>query len=137
MSEPMVALLTCPQAVREDEPWWMASWANPKRRMEWIHRYFFAASTWEAAQANIEAWTRKPPCPPPAHARMRPHRLILRELPEYPLGFWLISWQERSTPWPCLAGASGPAQMFRLLRRLTEDEWAEGQFDPREVFLPL
>ena len=33
MSEPVGALLACPQAAREDEPLWMAS-CNPMRLME-------------------------------------------------------------------------------------------------------
>jgi hypothetical protein len=156
MSEPVVALLACPQAAREDEPLWMASWANPKRRMEWIHRYYFAAPTWEAAQANIEAWMRKPPCPLPLHARMRPCRLLLRELPEHPLEFWLISWLEdgekhtlavfgpceraeasrRALAWTCTRYES--AEHFHVLRQLTDAERVQARFDPREgceVFL--
>jgi hypothetical protein len=156
MSESMIGLLACPQAAREDEPLWMASWANPKRRMEWIHRYFFAAPTREAAQAKIEAWMRKPPCPLPLHARMQPRRLLLRELPEHPLDFWLISWQEddekhtlalfgrceraeasrRALEWTCTRCES--AEHFQLLRRLTDAERLQARFDPREgceVFL--
>ena len=158
MSEPVGALLACPQAAREDEPLWIASWANPKRRMEWIHCYFFAAPTWEAAQAKIEAWMRKPPGPLPSHARMHPRRLILHELPEHPLDFWQISWQEdgekhtlalfgrceraeasrRALEWTCTRCES--AEHFQLLRPLTDAERAQAQFDPREgceVFLPV
>lgn len=82
------------QVLKEDEPLWLASWANPYRRMKWIHHYVFAAPTRAAAQEKIDAWMRKPPALLPRHVGMRQRRLVLHELPEYPLDFWEITWVE-------------------------------------------
>ncbi len=90
------ALVALPgeQAPGEGEPLWLASWANPYRKMEWIHRYVFAAPTRAAAERKIDAWMRKLSTPLPRHVDMRQRRLVLRELPEYPLDFWEIAWLE-------------------------------------------
>jgi hypothetical protein len=90
------ALVALPgeQALKEDQPLWLASWANPHRKMEWIHRYLFAAPTQDAAEEKVDAWIRKRSTPLPRHIEMRQRRLVLRELPEFPLDFWEIAWLE-------------------------------------------
>ena len=93
VNEALVALPS-EQELGEGEPLWLASWANPYRKMEWIHRYVFAAPTQDAAEEKIDAWMCKRSTPLPRHVEMRQRRLVLRELPEYPLDFWEIAWLE-------------------------------------------
>ena len=138
------------QAAREEMPLWQASWVNPHGRMEWIHRYIFAAPTLKAAQQKLDAWMRKRPCPLPSQARMRPRRLVLREPPEYPLDFWQITWPENDELHTLIlfeAGGQRTAsrkamewartrcesrEQLQLLRRLTDAERAQARFDPNE-----
>ncbi len=144
------ALLPGPQAVREDEPLWMASWANPYRCMEWIHRYVFSAPSQAAAQKKIDAWMSKPPCPLPAHTHMRARRLLLCELPEYPLDFWQFTWTEdgefhtlilfgldgrRAVCWRArewVRSRHESREQLQLLRQLTRAERPLARFDPTE-----
>src|SRR5579885_895773 len=93
VQETLVAL-PAKQVLAEDQPLWLASWANPYRKMEWIHRYVFAALTRAAAERKIEIWMRKRCAPLPLEVEMHRRRLVLRELPEHPLDFWEMVWLE-------------------------------------------
>ena len=145
-------------AIREDTPLWLASWANPYRCMEWIHRYVFPAPTRAAAQEKIDAWIRRPSVSLPPQARMRPRRLVLHELPEYPLEFWQFTWPEdgelhtlilfgldgqRAASWQAWEWTRTryePMERLQLLRRLTAAERVRARFDPNEgveLLLPL
>jgi hypothetical protein len=93
VQERLVALPAQP-VLTKNHPLWLASWANPYRKMEWIHRYVFAALTRAAAERKIEIWMRRRSAPLPSELEMRRRRLVLRELPEYPLDFWEITWLE-------------------------------------------
>ncbi len=150
MVEDTLAEHSCEQAVRDDVPLWLASWANPYRCMEWIHRYVFAAPSRAAAQEKIEAWMRKRPCPLPTHARMRPRRLVLRKMPEYPLDFWQITWLEDGEFHTLILFEMGVQRsvcrraiewtqtrceymgQLQILRQLTDIDCIPAHFDPDE-----
>jgi hypothetical protein len=116
------------QALKEDEPLWLASWANPYRKMEWIHRYVFVAPTRSAAERKIEIWMRKQPAPLPAEVEMRRRRLVLRELPEYPLDFWEITWLEDDEQHTLVL--FGSCERHEAYQRAAE--WARARGESRE-----
>ena len=124
------ALVALPgeQAPGEGEPLWLASWANPYRKMEWIHRYVFAAPTRTAAERKIEVWMRKQPTPLPSGVEMRQRRLVLRELPEYPLDFWEITWLEDNEQHTLVL--FGACERHEAYQRAAE--WARARCESRE-----